>query len=264
MTVGGSWGTITAGRNIGLYQRGNILNDQTLYGVGGGGIAPRGTTLGRIGFGYVYPNFNAQMTYSTPAGRSTSLDIGLFDPSTFGPYDTHNTPRVEAEGTYKTGNLSVFVSGEVQNSKTAATGGTSKTTWGGAGGISYKTSTFSVVGSGYYGRGIGTTLMFGGLGDDGTGDLTKSYGYIGQLTFTPSGSKATIAGSYGSSNIKLSTGDDRAENSLISGGLYYQATKSLKVVAEGDYMWSDAKNTGVPGLKKNKAFTGAFGLMLFF
>ncbi len=65
LTAGGSWGTITAGREIGIYQRQNILNDQTLFGVGGGGIAPRGTTLGRIGFGYVYPNFVPQFTYSS-------------------------------------------------------------------------------------------------------------------------------------------------------------------------------------------------------
>ncbi len=268
LTVGGSWGMITAGKELGIYQRGNILNDQTLFGVGGpnqlgGNLAPGGTTLGRIGYGYVYPNFVAQMTYSTPAGRPGSLSIGLVDPSTFGPYSVHNTPRVEAEGSYKSGNITVFASGEVQNSKTAPSGGTSKTSWGGAGGVTYKTSTFSVHGSGYYGRGIGTTLMFGPLGDDGSG-LTKSYGYFGQITVTPAGSKVTIAGSYGSSNLKPSSSsvsNQRLENALISGGIYYQATKSLKTVFEGDYAWSEIHKSA---FKKNKSFTGAFGLMLFY
>jgi hypothetical protein len=264
MTIGGKWGQITAGKELGVYQRQNILNDQTLFGVGGGGIAPSGTTLGRIGYGYVYPNFVAQMTYTTPSGRPGSLSIGLMDPSTFGPYNTHNTPRVEAEGSYKSGDFLVFASGTVQNSKTAPSGGTSKTAYGVAGGATYKVSTFSLHGSGYYGRGIGTTLMFGPNGDDGTGDLTKSYGYYGQLTFTPSGSKATFAGSYGASNLKASTGDVRAENALISGGIYYQATKSLKIVGEGDYAWSQVHNSGISGLKKNKSFTGAFGFMLFY
>jgi hypothetical protein len=270
MTVGGSWGSILAGRELGVYQRQNILNDQTLFGVGGGGIAPRGTTLGRIGFGYIYPNFVAQMTYNTPAGRPGSLSIGLMDPSTFGPYNTHNTPRLEAEGSYKSGNVLVFASGTLQNSKSAPSGGESKTAYGAAGGVTYKTATFSLHGSGYYGRGVGTTLMFGDAGADdvvcATGvtncpDLTKSYGFFGQLTFTPTNSKATFAGSYGSSYIKGSTGSQRLENTLISGGIYYQATKSLKVVGEGDYMWSKLKNGG---FDKNKAFTGAFGLMLFY
>ncbi len=280
LTVGGSWGTITAGKELGLYQRGNILSDQTLFGVGGGGIAPGGTTLGRIGFGYVYPNFIAQMTYSTPAGRPSSFSVGLMDPSGLGGdagtvYGVTNLPRLEAEGSYSSGNLKVFASGEVQTAKTAPSGGTSKTSVGGAAGVTYKTGTFSVHGSGYYGKGIGTTLMFNGvnaapsaaavsgLGVGGDGELRSSYGYFGQLTFTPAGSKATIAGSYGSSFLKSTTGEStqfKTENSLISGGIYFQATKSLKVVGEGDYMWSKDKTaTG-----KNKAFTGAFGLMLFY
>src|SRR5258705_12306753 len=81
LTVGGTWGQILAGREIGLFNRQNILTDQTLFGIGAtGGINGGGTTLGRIGFGYIYPNFVAQMTYSTPAGRPTQLSIGIFQP----------------------------------------------------------------------------------------------------------------------------------------------------------------------------------------
>jgi hypothetical protein len=271
LTFGGSWGTITAGKELGVYQRSNILNDQTLFGVGGPvgtingtGLAPGGTTLGRIGYGYIYPNFVAQMTYTTPAGRNGSLSIGLMDPSNFGPYTTHNLPRIEAEGSYKSGDFTVFVGGTAQNSKTAPTGGTSKTAYGLSGGATYKSGTFSVHGSGYYGRGLNTTLMFQGAGGAASdaGGLTKSYGYFGQLTFTPAASKATLAGSFGSSFLKPSSGSGKVENTLISGGIYYQATKSLKVVGEGDYAWSKVSPAG--GLKKNKSFTGAFGFMLFY
>jgi hypothetical protein len=42
----------------------------TLFGIGAtGGQFSGGTTLGRIGFGYIYPQFKAQMTYSTAPGR---------------------------------------------------------------------------------------------------------------------------------------------------------------------------------------------------
>ena len=55
----------------------------------------------------------------------------------------------------------------------------------------------------------------------------------------------------------------KTENTLISGGIYYQATKSLKVVAEGNYAWT--KDSEAPtGTEKNKTFAPAFGLMLFF
>lgn len=260
MTIGGDWGTITAGKELGVYQRSNILNDQTLFGVGGGGIAPGGTTLGRIGFGYIYTNFVPQFTYSSPAGRSTSFNIGLMEPSAFGAYNELTTPRVEAEVTFKAGsNLSVFVGGTAQNGKDPVAD-ESKTAVGASGGLTYKGSTFAIHGSGYYGKGLGTTLMFSPLSYDAAGDLTTSYGYYGQITFTPAGSKATIAGSYGSSFLKDADDTFKTENSLISGGVYYQATKSLKMVFEGDYMWSkDGEGSG-----KNKAFTGAFGMMLFY
>ena len=51
--VDGSFGTISVGRTLALFQRGAILNDMTLFGVGAsGGIDGGGTSLGRIAFGY--------------------------------------------------------------------------------------------------------------------------------------------------------------------------------------------------------------------
>ena len=259
MTVGGSWGTITAGKELGIYQRSNILNDQTLFGVGGGGIAPGGTTLGRIGFGYVYPNFVPQFSYSSPAGKPTSFNIGLIDPSSFGTYTELTIPRLQAEVSFEAGsNLSVFVGGTAQNGKDPIAD-ESKTAVGASGGLTYKTGTFSIHGSGYYGKGISTTLMFNANSQSGS-ELTKSYGYYGQLTFTPANSKMTLAGSFGSSFLADDGNNFKTENSLVSGGIYYQATKSLKIVGEGDYMWSKDKE----GSGKNKAFTGAFGMMLFY
>src|SRR5437660_3782009 len=107
LTVGGQWGQILAGRELGLFSRQNILNDMTLFGVGAVGIgAPGsgtgaqggGTTLGRIGYGYIYPNFNPQVTYSTKPGQA-QLSIGLFQPNTLGSggYVFTKIPRVEAE-----------------------------------------------------------------------------------------------------------------------------------------------------------------------
>src|SRR5216117_1239482 len=109
LTVGGQWGQILAGRELGLFSRQNILNDMTLFGVGAVGIGGGqggGTTLGRIGYGYLYPNFNAQVTYSTRGGQPGQLSIGLFQPSIFGQgagtnaasaaYVYTSIPRVEA------------------------------------------------------------------------------------------------------------------------------------------------------------------------
>jgi hypothetical protein len=274
LTVGGTWGQILAGREIGLFNRQNILTDQTLFGIGAtGGINGGGTTLGRIGFGYIYPNFVAQMTYSTPAGRPGQLSIGLFQPAGLGggagsAYNQTQVPRVEAEGTYKTGDVMVWANGTAQNAKDPAAD-VSKTAVGAGGGVRFGRSQFSLTGSGYWGKGIGTTLQFNGTGGPGVavgtdGELRTSYGFIGQITFTPASSKVTVAGSYGSSYLKATDGeavDFKTENTLISGGIYYQATKSLKVVGEGNYAWTKEK---VSGADKNKTFAPTFGLMLFF
>src|SRR5213078_5221505 len=86
LTIGLKDGSqILAGRELGLFGRQNILQDMTLFGVGAvGGAQAGGTTLGRIGYGYIYPNFNAQLTYSTRAGRAAQLSIGAFQPSVLG------------------------------------------------------------------------------------------------------------------------------------------------------------------------------------
>jgi hypothetical protein len=284
LTFGGSWGQFLVGRELGLFSRQNILTDQTLFGVGGSGASgpdpiafgDRGgsTTLGRIGLGYIYPQFRAQMTYSTVAGKPYSWSIGVFEAAQVGIYDQTQIPRVESEFTYNQSGFKFWLGGTLQSTKTAVTGGTSMTGWGGSGGLRYEQSMFSVTGSGYYGKGIGTTFYGAGgssnLGGSGSDDARKSYGFIGQVTVTPTASKLTIAGSYGSSYLKASNNDKtagndfRTENTLISGGLYYQATKSLKVVGEFDYEWTKGKVAGVSVGSKNTRWTPVLGFMLFF
>ncbi|HEU4642308.1 MAG TPA: hypothetical protein VFS44_07610 [Gemmatimonadaceae bacterium] len=297
LTVGGPWGQILAGREIGLYQRQNILTDMTLFGTGasGGGLGAGGTTLGRIGFGYIYPNFNAQITYSTPAGKPAQLSIGLFDPSVVCPqdgcgsaataaYQGTRLPRVEAEfvwsgnfgtavDTTKPANKIMFwASGLVQKTYASAAPTTgdnpSINSVGGAGGIKLDFSGLSLVGSGYYADGVGTTLMFGQLGGalDATGAKRKSYGYIGQATYQPAGAKWLLGASWGDSRLKTTDNDPAdAVNPLVKsnragdGMFSYQWTKALKWVLEYTFAQSEAFSGA-----KTKSNQGATGLMLFF
>jgi hypothetical protein len=269
LTVGGTWGQLLVGREIGLFSRQNILTDQTLFGVGAtGGQASGGTTLGRIGFGYIYPQFKAQMTFSTPAGRPFQLSVGLFDPASNPPYNTIEIPRLEAEGVWSQGNTKVWVGGLLQNNGTGGAADEKATSWGGSGGVRFGGSSFSLTASGYYGKGLGTTLLYtlgNGTAGAGTGgdDLRKSYGGIGQVTFTPANSKVTVAGSWGISLLENADNelDFKTKNWLASGGIYYQATKSLKAVAEFNYaVTSDDLDTN----EDNKSVAPAVGLMLFF
>jgi hypothetical protein len=179
--------------------------------------------------------------------------------------------------TVKPGDILLWLNGTAQNAKNPVADET-KTAVGAGGGFRFGKTRFSLTGSGYYGKGIGTTLQFNGVGGcdavagcgpvqgigvGSDGELRNSYGFIGQLTFTPSDSKLTVAASYGSSYLEATDGEPtfKTENTLISGGIYYQATKSLKVVGEGNYAWTKEHESGAD---ENKTFAPAFGLMLFF
>lgn len=276
LTVGGTWGQLLVGRELGLFNRQNILTDQTLFGVGASGNGTpgdgAGTTLGRIGFGYVYPNFRAQITYSTAAGKPYQFSIGLFEAASVGEYKFTKYPRGEAEFVYSGSGFKGWVGGTVQSTENAPTAGQKMTGYGGSGGLRYEGKAFSVTGSGYYGKGIGTTLYgIEGSADNSAGndDARKSYGFIGQITVTPQNSKVTIAGSYGSSYLEQANSDPvhfKTENTLVSGGIYYQATKSLKVVGEFDYWWTKGTIAGATptGQEKNQMFAPVLGFMLFF
>jgi hypothetical protein len=79
--VEGGFGTISVGRTLALFQRQAILKDITLFGVGGV-VSPdeNGTTLGRIGAGYVYPDFRARFLWQSPDMSGFQMSLGVFQP----------------------------------------------------------------------------------------------------------------------------------------------------------------------------------------
>jgi len=277
LTIGLKNGSqILAGRELSLFGRQNILNDMTLFGVGAVGIGQGqsgGTTLGRIAYGYIYPNFNAQVTYSTKPGQS-QLSIGVFQPNfligdgsvVLPQYGFTKIPRVEAEFTYnqKSGknNYMFWVGGLWQSTSDAATAGNTASSFGGTAGVKAGMSDLSVVVTGYIGKGLGTGLMFSGneVAANGT-DLRKSDGGYVQLTYKV-GAKTTVGGSWGFSRlVNNQTGD--GNTAVISNlysytvGVYHQWTKSLKFVLEGT---EEGTNTG--GSAKQTDISAGF--MLFF
>jgi hypothetical protein len=283
LTAGGTWGSLLMGKELGLFQRGNILTDLTLLGVGVGG-GGRGTALGRIGYGYLYTDFRPQLTYTTPSGRPASLSIGLFEGLGAAPYEVIELPRVEAEFNYNSkfgenSNFKLFVNGAVQTAKDAATGpSTSLTSSGGGAGITIDVSGFALTGSGFFAKGMGSLFMGDaccGPADsripsdavDVAGDGRTSFGYIGQATFSPTNSKFMIGGSFGENHLRRTDADKTADGvdaeilkrRAIVGQITYKWSKSLRWVAEYGHIdgYSD-------GAKTSKGDQGSLGMMLFF
>lgn len=275
LTIGFKDGSqILAGRELGLFGRQNIVQDMTLFGVGAvgvGGGQGRGTTLGRIGYGYIYPNFVSQITYSTKPGDA-QLSVGLFEPNVLGtsPFQFTRIPRVEAEFTYnqKSGNNNYmfWLGGLWQTTSDSASGGNSASSFGGTAGIKAGISDLSIVVNAYIGKGLGTVLMFsniagGGVAANGT-DLRKSDGGYAQLTYRVD-PKWTLGASWGFSRlVNNQTGDGntavRTQWNLATVGIYHQWTKSLKWVLEGSRE-QEGIGTGSPAQVDVSS-----GFMLFF
>ena len=241
LTIGFKDGSqILAGRELGVFSRQNILNDMTLFGVGSVGIGLAqggGTTLGRIGYGYLYPNFDAQVTYSTKPGQ-TQFSIGLFQPSVLqsGGYTFTKAPRLEGEFTYSQrsgkNNYLFWVGGLWQTTSNAASGGTSVSSVGGTAGIKAGMSDLSLVVTGYLGKGVGTTLLFSGSEVLGGTTTSKSDGGYAQLMYKV-GPKTNVGASWGFSRLKNDPGTVLSNWTSTTLGVYHQWTKSLKLIFEG-------------------------------
>ena len=267
LTASGAWGQILAGREIGLFARQNLLNDMSLFGAGatGGNFGnPAATTLGRSGFGYIYPGFHSQLTYASPAGQALQLSVGIFDPTPNNGFDELALPRVESEITYSRGATLAWVAGLIQRGvDTAIDQGA--TAWGVSGGIRVRAAGLGITSAAYTGLGIGTTRLFADArGSDALlADLRRSRGWLAQVTWNRRGEPLTLGASYGAS--RLESGDSEPEfaltNHSATAGAYVQLTPSLKLVGEATQAWS---SDDLPVTRANQSLAGALGLMLFF
>jgi len=271
LTVGGEWGQVLAGKELGLFQRQAILTDMTLFGAGVN-IGFRGTSLGRIGYGYLYTDFRGQFTYSSPGGKTAQISFGVFEPTTTGAsnfaYQYGDIPRFETEITFKPKmkntktTVLVWVDGMVSHVKQCAvsdcdpftTGDQNPgiTTSGIALGGKYDYSGVSIMASGFYASGLGSlfqgdAFIGGGFTGDGTdqfGNARGSQGFIVQGMYTTNSGKVSLGLSYGQNQLKLTSdqeaivggnfGDFASRNAWI-GQLTYHWTKSLRAVAEYTY-----------------------------
>jgi hypothetical protein len=258
-TVDGNFGQVMVGKGLGLFLGQNLLTEQTLMGVGRSGNVHNaslfGVTLGRISYGYLYPNFDAQFRYTTPDMGGTKLAVALFDPATVrgGGFEASKTtlPRVEAELSYAGVAGDTTIKSYINALWQEADGDVDVTSWGVGGGVVAGLGGFELSGSAFASEGLGTTAMFdlldgGGDALDGAGKERKVYGYIGQLAYTfANEGKTKIGLSYGANRMSESSADrvDRANGSafiktmsMTTLMLTQDITTNLKLVAEASYL----------------------------
>jgi predicted porin len=273
-----SWGTMKLGRDIGIFGKDAILDDMTLLGVGtaAGNQAPSNTSLGRIGIGYIYTDWEPQITYTTPNWSGFSGSIGVFQPLDSDGYTSHNSPQIQGGLAYSWGDPKLdsmtgkiwfnVVSQQLKlDSSTPAISGYKRsfTGTGYDGGVKFDVSGFEAVLYAYGGEGVGTTGLYI-LPTSSTGQTRKSDGGYVQATYKFD--KLKIGLSYGLSDLKLADDEEASpEQTLLkrneSGvlGLYYSLTKSVTLVGE----FTDTKAEAWSGYSVREKDIALGGILFF-
>ena len=277
-----SWGSVKVGKDLGLFGSNAILNDMTLLGVGApGGTAGGGTTtFGRIGTGFIYADWQGQISYTTPNMNGLSLSVGVFQPwnaisSTEGNIadgtDISATSSGDADqlgyqgqGSYSwTGDFAGkvwagFYHQEIQGM--SAGGSTDASAF--EAGVSTSIYNVNLVAYAYSGEGVGTTLLLRD-GFDSTGKKRDSDGGYVQATYViPTGTKLGV--SYGISKLDDNAADAGAglveENKMLTIGAYHPLTKHLNLVAE----YSNVEATAHDTISDAESDIFSVGAILFF
>lgn len=279
----GSFGQISMGRTLSLFGRQAILNDQTLFGVGANGANfYGGTTLGRIGFGYIYPDFSSRIQYTTPNMNGFQVSAGIFDPSTANTTsgtaaNEWSTPRFEGEMSFST-NLSnasvmLWVDGLYQSLDSTGPGVDSLDSYGVGAGAKIGFGGFEFVG--YYSDSSGLTgssalLQFGGPNvEDNSGTAfegadAQTYYVQGAYSF----GATKIAASYGQNEVDIDLAPGiadniRNKNEMYTVGVYHDVTSWLKLVAEYNHMEGETVTGGGANTTPGDADTFSVGSFFF-
>ena len=254
----GDFGELLFGRTLSLFQRNAIVQDMTLFGVGAtaDNVGNNGTTLGRIGFGYVYPDFNASFRYTTPSYNGTTLSVGLYDPSAIKSATTQaivaftangaDMPRFEAELNVSLSQLSegsnLAISGVYQETdideveaKGIHVGGTL------VGGPAALTAHY------YNGECLGITLQMDSGAVSGDGICRDHDGYYVQGTYNYGSGKLGV--SYGGSfqdqagSDAGSAFDEKDSQTMYTVGIYHNLAPEWLAVAEFSHAEEDWYDT---------------------
>jgi len=277
-----SWGTIKAGRDLGLFGSDAILSDQTLLGVGVGGPSGGTSTLGRIGSGYIYADWIGQIQYASPNWNGFSFAAAVREPwaNNASAALERRDMGFDAKASYEwAGDFAgkVWVGGLTQknraNASDVSVGIDSYTSraWELGGKVGYAGG--ELVGYYYDGRGVDSNLRAtGGLQFLGSTQKTDDKGGYVQATYKIPGIGTKLGASWGRSESQANktqaafsiVNGDNVENESWIVGAYHPLTKSLNLVAEYIDQSITYSRPGVAIDGETNSKTVALGAILFF
>lgn len=233
-------GSVKLGRDYGLFGLSPVLSDMTLLGVGAATKATQNgrVSLGHLGAGMVYPGTYGQIAYTSPSLSGVTLDVGVMS-----PVDAANTasdsPQFQARATYGGPGFKAWAGAKSQKfdpraasaTVAAAPGFTMSAVELGA---SANSGPFGVVGTVQSGKGLGI------LSDGDQGSNTTTSTFL-QATYQAT-DRVKLGLGWGKSKNDDGAGNALQSNQNVTGGVYYQLTKSLTLVGEVGQTQSKAFN----------------------
>jgi len=264
-----SWGTIKVGKDLGVFGSDAILSDMTLLGVGSQGVVGTAggttTTLGRIGAGYMYADFNGQINYTTPNFNGFQATVGIDQPIV-GTNITGAQKSPAYVGLVRYSFTADEVTGKVwaeaKGQSVDSVSGVNDTSTMYGVGANLSAAGFTATGYYYSGEGAGTTAFLV-QGYSATGKSRDSDGGYVQATYALPTIGTKVGVSWGISNLDLAAGEVNAtlvsKNEMVTVGAYHPLTKSVNLVAE----YSNVKSKNQAGAENQSDIVSA-GAILFF
>jgi hypothetical protein len=281
----GAWGSLLAGRNLALFERGAIQLDYDIqhgYGLGHPCAVrtARGGACGYAGHGLLFPGYNAGIVYSSPVLAGFQLSGGAYDPAVIPDrqYERTPYPRLEGELTFALPPfVAVFFDGLWQRIGNNADPLLNVDASGIAFGGRFTLGPLSLGGAYYRGQGLGLYVPMENspLFSDEQGILRQTQGYVGLAALTFGQTK--IAGGAGTSRLMTTITESAPFATLtipkqqtgISLGVYQAFYQTLTVALEyfrGTYRWYDSTEPTSGAVVENRQAVNFFnvGVSLIF
>jgi hypothetical protein len=234
-----------------------------------------GTSLGHIGYGYLYCNFGPQFRYTSPNMGGVSVALEVAEPYQI-TIDSgkQNVPRLEAEVSYATtfkgGSVKAWLSAIEQTDTRAATAGIRpgghNLSLGVAPGFNVAFGPVGIMGSGYYGTGLGMVSTqdggaFTSAITDQFGNQRTFWGFLAQTTFQATDA-IRLAVNYGANRSDLTeaegslgihTGTMKSQEAAVF-QVNYNLNKFTQFTLE--YIWAQNVTQAGQKMRSNQAALG--------
>lgn len=229
--LSGDWGSVTLGKDFGLFNRTNILGDELLLGYGQtsdtfGLVDGGNVSFGNISTGYVYPFPKAQITYRSNDMNGLTFAVGVMDPNKAAADSSEDTPRLEFEAVYTASMGKVWVNGVSQSSEVT---GVSQDQSGIGYGVNVKFSGVSLTASGYSSEGLGHVA---GLDHVVGAESNESDGYLLQASYTMGDNRFVISSGETENNDTANTAAGTTTHKNFALGYFRTVRPGVILVAE--------------------------------